>query len=232
MKLLLFDIDGTILHANGTGRTAIENALAKLCGCPISTESVTFSGKTDPQIMREILTANDINPTPAQVDEALAVYESVASGQLSAADVTLLPGVADLLNRLNRRNDVTLGLLTGNIRPMAYEKLSAAGQDHYFPFGAFGSDHGERSQLPAIAVRRAQAQSGHTFSGRDVVIIGDTPNDIQCGDGIGAFAVGVCTGRYDRPDLAPYEPDALLDDLRAADAFMQHVVDVSPNPAP
>lgn len=232
MKLLLFDIDGTILRANGTGRVAIENALSELCQQPISTDAVMFSGKTDPQIMREILEANDLDPTPSLVDEALAVYEAVATEGVSPSDITLLPGVADLLERLDQRDDVTLGLLTGNIRPMAYQKLDAVKQGRYFPFGAFGSDHAERSQLPAIALERAHEHASHAFSGRDVAIIGDTPNDIQCGEGIGAFSVGVCTGHYDRSDLAPHEPNALLENLQSTEAFVQQVVDQLSDRAP
>lgn len=224
MKLLLFDIDGTLIRAHGAGRTAIEKALSTVCGSSISTDGVRFSGKTDPQIIGEILRANGLTDSTSFLDDALAAYEEVACAALSADDIELLPGVADLLNQLNARSDVQLGLLTGNIEPMAYRKLGAVELDRHFPFGAFGSDHADRYQLPDVALRRARRHTGHAFGGSDMVIIGDTEHDICCGRKIGARAVGVCTGRYARAELAPHEPDVLLDDLSAPDQFLQAVL--------
>ena len=223
MKLLLFDIDGTLLHANGTGRTAVERALSDLCGCPISTEEVSFSGKTDPQIMREILGANDLDVTPSLVEQALAVYESTAHVAFDPGAVNALPGTADLLDRLASLN-IHLGLVTGNIESMAYKKLTAVALDHHFAFGAFGSDHADRYQLPPVAVRRAQDHTGHSFGRGEVAIVGDTEHDIRCGQGIGAFSVAVCTGRFTRHELAPHEPDVLLDDLSDPDVFIDAVL--------
>lgn len=223
MKLLLFDIDGTLLHANGTGRTAVERALSDLCGRPISTEGVSFSGKTDPQIMREILEANDLDATPSLVEEALAVYESTAHAAFDPGAVDRLPGTANLLNRLTEL-DIQLGLLTGNIESMAYKKLTAVAFDHHFAFGAFGSDHADRHQLPRVAVQRARDHTGHTFDRGEVVIIGDTEHDIRCGQGIGAVSVAVCTGRFARHELEPHEPDVLLDDLSDPDVFIDAVL--------
>lgn len=225
MKLLLFDIDGTLVHANGSGRTAIEQALTDVFDRPISTDSVTFSGRTDPGIMRDILQANDVAATASNIDRALHAYETIVLDQGNPNDVTLIPGAAPLLDRLATRADVTLALLTGNIRSTAFWKLEAVDLDRHFVFGAFGSDHGDRHQLPPVAVRRAQEHTGHTFVGSDVVIIGDTEHDIQCGRSIGAFSVGVCTGSYSRVDLRPYNPNVLLDTLQDADAFMRQIVD-------
>jgi phosphoglycolate phosphatase-like HAD superfamily hydrolase len=224
MKLLLFDIDGTLLHANGTGRTAVERALSDLCGSPISTEGVVFSGKTDPQIMREILEANGVERTPSLIDDALSVYEATAHATFDPDTVDRLPGTAHLLDRLASLGTLYLGLLTGNIESMAYKKLTAVALDHHFAFGAFGSDHADRRRLPSVAVQRAQHHTGHTFREGDVAIIGDTEHDIHCGQGIGAFSVAVCTGRFTRHELAPHEPDVLLDDLSDADAFISAVL--------
>ncbi len=223
MRLLLFDIDGTLLHANGTGQTAVEQALSDLCGCPITTEGVSFSGKTDPQIMREILTANDLNVTSSLVEEALAVYESTAHAAFDPNAVDPLPGTVDLLDRLAEL-DIHLGLVTGNIESMAYKKLTAVALDHHFAFGAFGSDHADRHQLPPVAVQRAQDHTGHSFGRGEVAIVGDTEHDIRCGQGIGAVSVAVCTGRFARHELAPHKPDVLLDDLSDSDAFIDAVL--------
>lgn len=227
MKLLLFDIDGTMLHANGAGRAAIERALSRLCDCPITTDGVRFSGKTDPQIIREILRTNGLNPdtTSTLVDEALAVYEETAHDVFDPETVIRLPGVRALLTRLEAHRSVQLGLLTGNIESMAYRKLSAVDLDHHFAFGAFGSDHADRHQLPPVAAARARVHTGHPFEGRDIVIIGDTEHDILCGRAIGAFSVGVCTGRYGRHELAAHDPDLLLDDLSDTAAFVDAVLE-------
>jgi phosphoglycolate phosphatase-like HAD superfamily hydrolase len=224
MKLLLFDIDGTLLHANGTGRTAVEKALTDLCGRSISTDGVTFSGKTDPAIMREILEANGLDPADTLVRDALDVYEETAHAAFDPDTVDALPGTTALLDRLAPRQEVHLGLLTGNIESMAYRKLNAVDFDHHFAFGAFGSDHSERHHLPPVAVARALAHTGHQFRGADVVIIGDTQHDIHCGRHVGALSVAVCTGRYARGELAAHEPDVLLDDLSDAEGFVNAIL--------
>ena len=224
MKLLLFDIDGTLVHANGSGRTAIERALADVFDRPISTDDITFSGRTDPGIMRDILEANGVAPMAPNIDRALQAYEAIVLDQGSPSDVTLIPGAAPLLDRLATRADVTLGLLTGNIRTTAFWKLGAVDLERHFAFGAFGCDHGERHKLPPVAVRRAKEHTGHTYVGSDVVIIGDTQHDIQCGRSIGAFSVGVCTGSYSRNELASHRPNVLFDTLQDADAFIDQVL--------
>lgn len=224
MKLLLFDIDGTLVRTNGVGRSSVERAFAERLGGPIRTDAVTFSGKTDPQIIREILIANDVDATDDLVDEVLALYEETAYHTLQPNHVELLPGTAALLDGLARRSDVQLGLLTGNVRRMAYRKLDAVGLGKYFPFGAFGSDHADRYQLPSIGLARARAHATHPFEGDDMVIIGDTEHDIRCGRSLGATSVAVCTGRYTRADLAPHDPDILFDDLSDVEAFFVHVL--------
>ena len=226
MKLLLFDIDGTLLTADGMGRGAFEAALGDLVGQPISTRNVSFSGKTDPQILREIL---HLNGCPAafldgRFHEALARFESTATASFDPKRVRLHDGVEALLSTLEARNDVQLGLLTGNLKRTAYLKLRAVQLDTRFPFGAFGSDHEDRTALPAVAVERARDHTGHTFAGKDVVIIGDTEHDITCGRSLGVFSVAVATGRYDRDALAAHDPDLLLDDLTDIRGFVEKVV--------
>ena len=220
MKLLLFDIDGTLVRTNGSGRRAVENALSELVGRPVSTGGVGFSGKTDPQIMREVLGANDVTVSDELVQEAIDVYTQAASDAMHASDVTMLPGVADLLNVLHAHDDAHLGIVTGNVEHMAYRKLEAVEIDRFFGFGAFGSDHPDRNRLPPLAIDRAHAHTGIRFAAEHVVVIGDTGRDVECSRESGARAVAVCTGHYGRDDLAAHEPDALLDDLRDTDAAL------------
>ncbi len=226
MKLLLFDIDGTILQTHGVGRKAVEGALSDLLGRPVLSEGTRFSGKTDPQILRDVLSSCGL--TNEEVDEALpsavARYEKLMCETLRPENVTLLPGVADLVKRLHDDPKVVLAVLTGNIAPMAHLKLQAVGLDEYFPFGAFGSDSEHRTDLPKIAVDRAERHTGHRFSGKNVVIIGDTEHDIRCGAHTGVLAVGVCTGNYSRADLEPHGADVLLDDLTDFDLFRRSIL--------
>ena len=226
MKLLLFDIDGTILLTRGQGRRLIEELLSTLCGRPITTEHVAFSGKTDPQIVQEILLKNGLSKQDAAafVPQALAIYLEKAHEAIAPQHIDVLPGVPALIEHLAARDDVQLALLTGNHQVTAYLKLEAAGLAQYFPFGAFGSDHADRYELPPVAVHRAFTHTGHTYAGKDVVIIGDSEHDVRCGRGIGAFSVAVCTGFTERATLAAETPDLLLDDLCDPGYFLSQVM--------
>lgn len=229
MKLLLFDIDGTILMARGWGRGLIEAVLTRLCSRPITAEAVSFSGKTDPQIVDEVLLHNGVSAheAAALIPEALAAYIAEARRSMGPQQVDVLPGVHALIEGLAPRDDVQLALLTGNHQITAYLKLEAAGLAEHFPFGAFGSDHADRTALPPVAVRRAHAHTGRRYAGKDVVIIGDSIYDVRCGQGIGAFSVAVCTGFTDRTTLAAEAPDVLLNDLSDAASFLDQVLNLT-----
>ena len=229
MKLLLFDIDGTLLRSHGAGRRLFESILAELCDRPISTTDVSFSGRTDPLIIQETLEKAGFAPESIArlLPIALEQYANLAS--YTPDDIQILPGVRTLLKQLEVRRDVQLGLLTGNLERTAYLKVGCVDLSHFFPFGAFGSDHAVRSRLPAIAAARAKRFNGHTYSGRDVVIIGDSVRDVQCGKDNDAFTVAVATGLTSRATLAAEDPDVLLDDLADSQQFCQCVL--SPNQA-
>ena len=226
MKLLLFDIDGTLLTTNGIGRRALEAGLGAACGRPVSTEGVSFSGRTDPAIVGEALRRSGFSEAEAQAlaPAVFAAYTEQFRAALRAEDVEVLPGVAALLDRLATETDVVLGLLTGNLEATAHLKLDRAGLGGRFGFGAFGSDHLDRNALGPIALDRAEAATGRRFAARDVVVIGDTEHDIACSRALGARAVAVCTGRFTRHDLNPHAPDHLLDDLADADAFLEWII--------
>jgi phosphoglycolate phosphatase-like HAD superfamily hydrolase len=228
LKLLLFDIDGTLLRVAETGREILTGALASIIGRPIKTTGIRFSGRTDIPIIREVLVKSGCSIDEAEelLPSATEAYKEHGLRLLERpGSVRVLPGVPELLAILAARDDVLLGLVTGNIREMAYAKLSAAGLADYFAFGAFGSDHEERHRLPPLALRHAETQAGRRFSGKDVVIIGDTEFDVLCGKALGVFAVAVATGRFDRSYLSAYEPDLLLDDLRNVEGFLNSVVE-------
>ncbi|MDZ4702210.1 MAG: HAD hydrolase-like protein [Rhodothermales bacterium] len=226
MKLLLFDIDGTMLFTRGVGRRAMERSIQHLIGRPVTTQGVDFSGRTDPQIMRDILLLNGVPDAEVEglLTETLTLFVEHFSDLITPGDTTMLPGVDTLVKRLAERDDVQLALLTGNLQPTAYLKVGAIGLAEYFPFGAFGSDHADRYQLTPFALDRAEAHTSRRFEGKDVVIIGDTKHDILCGRSLNVFSVAVCTGHHTRDFLVSHGPDLMLEDLSDADAFIEQVV--------
>lgn len=228
MRIVLFDIDGTLLRSGGIGRLAMERALKGVFGSPGSSE-YRYDGKTDRQIVRDLMRLEGFSDgeIDVQMDELLAAYVSaleqeLASGQRS---VLLLDGVAELLDELDKEERVVLGLLTGNIHQGARAKLTAAGIDPArFRVTAFGSDHEFRPELPAVAQRRASELLGADIQGNRVIIIGDTPADIQCGEAIGARAIGVATGRFTVEQLSAYNPYAVFESLADTSAVLSSIM--------
>lgn len=224
--VVLFDIDGTLLRAHGAGARSIARALAEVFGTPGPADH-RFDGKTDPQIVRELMTRAGIpdDEITAGMDTVLARYLELLEVELrDAAHVELLPGVPALLDAVGDDDALVAGLLTGNVATGAAMKLRAAGIDPArFEIGAYGSDHHDRPCLPPVALARARARFGDAFDGSRLVIIGDTPNDLTCGRSVGARAIGVETGRYTAPELLPYDPVAVFADLRDTPAVLRAI---------
>ena len=228
MKLALFDIDGTILVSDGAGRRAIHRALREVFG-GTGPGDHRFDGKTDPQIVRELmrLDGHDDARIDAGLPDVLDRYVRYLERELAdpAYAPRLLGGVLPLLAALEARDDVTLGLLTGNVEAGARAKLRAAGVDPgRFANSAFGSDSEHRPDLPAVAQRRATESLGAAIPGDRVVVIGDTPADVQCGRAIGARAIGVATGRYAAEELEAHGPAFVFADLTDTRAVVEAIV--------
>lgn len=229
-RLVLFDIDGTLLSTGQAGRKAIRHALEHVYGggWDALTSEWTFSGKTDPQICQELLGAAGYAPEAieAGMKAFFAAYlEGLAKALAGSPRAHLKPGVVPLLDALAEREDVTLALLTGNMVEGARIKLSHFGIDGYFAFGAYGSDSAVRAELPAVAVERAQAHVGRRFAGKEVVIIGDTEHDITCGTSLGVKAIAVATGVFGLDALAPHGPDHLFADLSDTERVLAAILD-------
>ena len=217
-RLVLFDIDGTLLLTAGAGRRAVMRAVSETVILSEAARQVRFDGKTDPLIVMELLAASG-HPVPDDGGLITAVCERYL-GYLKeelgdgARETTLLPGIIPLLEALDRDPTVVIGLLTGNVVRGARLKLASAGLDpERFVVGAYGSDSHHRPDLPAIAARRAEPFLGRIPSGSDVVIIGDTPADVTCGAGIGARPVAVATGSYQMDALRAAGAAAVFADL-------------------
>ena len=215
MKLILFDIDGTLLTSIGTGRNAVLEALEKVCDRPIVVDGVQFAGRTDPAIIRDILARNEIKGEEVEnlLPQVLDAYTSSLMRILTPSSVRIFPGVMKLVRNLHSSETLVLGLLTGNLRETAYLKLHAAGLGSFFRFGAVGSDRELRNDLPEVAAERALSITGLKFAPEKTIVIGDTPHDFECGRVHGAHFIGVSTGKFSRDELAQHEPDLLMDDF-------------------
>lgn len=216
-RLILFDIDGTLIRSHGAGRQALKEAMEEVCGTAGPIDSYKMSGKIDNQIISDLLIAIQ---TPTDKIKALRPQIYAAMGEKSKKifwekEIVVCPGVAKLLPKLWQQEGVTLGLLTGNSQIIAPLKLQAAGLNpELFRVCVYGSDAETRNALPQIAYERAQILTGEPVDGKNTVIIGDTPADILCARAGQATAVSVASGWHAAQTLAQYQPDILLNDLR------------------
>ncbi len=188
-----------------------------------------YDGKTDPQIVRDLmrLEGHSEDVVDARMEPLIEHYLKGLETELATGlHAHLFGGVSELLDALEERSEIVLGLLTGNLHAGAALKLRSAGIDMArFRIGAFGSDHHHRPELPAIAQRRAREELGLEIPGAAMVVIGDTPADIQCGRSIGARAVGVATGRYTVEELERHSPMAVFPTLEDTSTVMRVILD-------
>jgi phosphoglycolate phosphatase len=223
-RLVLFDIDGTLLTDGGAARAAFADALAAVYGYDRDLAPYDFSGRTDPQIafmvLRDAGFADDAiaSAMPSLWQHYLGGLERNAS---VAGRVRVLPGIREVLAVLATRDDVTLALLTGNIEPGARLKLAGADLNDYFPFGAFGSDSQHREELPPIAVQRA----GRAFAPRDGVIIGDSIYDVRCGTPHDATTIAVASGKTSAERLKAENPTFFFESAEDA-GFVEAILGI------
>jgi phosphoglycolate phosphatase-like HAD superfamily hydrolase len=221
--LILWDIDGTLLHAAGAGMKALKIALSEVFGVSGTFEGISFAGRTDPLIVRDIFSRYEIEFNPATLSRYLDGYIAVLPRVLAEGNARVLPGVESILKRAGAHTHVVQGLLTGNIKRGAQAKLGFHGLWEHFPVGAFADDSEIRNELGPHALRRARDHWGVDFPPERVWIVGDTPHDIACGRAFGAKVVAVATGSSKAGDLAAHGPDAVLESLEDNDAFWRAI---------
>jgi phosphoglycolate phosphatase len=224
MRVVLFDIDGTLLLTGGAGQRAMERALAAEFGVTRPTEDIPAAGRTDRAITADLLRFHNIEDTPDTWDRFSREYFRQLPLALAELDGRLLPGVEELLSVLDAREDVALGLLTGNFREGAWLKLKHYRIDHYFEFGAFGDDHHSRDDVAHLAFADSHRHVGLPVAAERVWVIGDTPSDVTCARAIGANVVAVATGMFSYEELERTRPDCLLRDLSDPSPFLSRLL--------
>jgi phosphoglycolate phosphatase-like HAD superfamily hydrolase len=226
-KLVLFDIDETLIYSDGTGRRAIGKALMDTFGVKPEAIKVSMSGKTDQQILCEIMGACGYSREQYEerLEELYDLYLSILKQEILRADpYKIHDGVYDLLDELSSRTDISLGLLTGNIERGARLKLDKFGLNKYFPIGAYGSDAFDRLALPAVARHRGEAYYKTKFEPSQIVIIGDSIYDVLCAQKYGAVSIAVHTGKTQRRELEALSPDFLFPSLKDVHAVLKAII--------
>lgn len=213
MKVILFDIDGTMIHAGGAGKQGMIQAFDEVFGIYSNFDGITMSGNTDPYILQQAIQNHKLKCEADEIERFKNRYFELLTENIKQdnPEKGVYPGVRKLLDQLHKHKNVKLGLLTGNWKKGAYTKLAYFGLDHYFNFGAFGDDSICRDDLLPYALERCNGCN--QLTSKDVVVIGDTPSDIKCAKVQGSKAIGVATGRYSVEDLTKKGADLVLKDL-------------------
>lgn len=224
MKVLLFDIDGTLALSGGAGMRSMEHVFAERYGIENAFENFQFQGKVDSAIFRECIHRHglQVEDEDAEILALIREYERYVVQEMPKShQAVMMPGVKELLDKLETLDHVAVGLLTGNVVGGAKAKLSYFDLWRYFPFGAFGSDNEQREELVPIALERASAYLGRRISpGPDVYVIGDTDRDIACAKANDCVAVGVATLGFTVEQLRELGADIVFKDLSDTDAVI------------
>ncbi len=221
MRVVFFDIDGTILDSRHSGRAAFLKALHTAFGWTDDIDYIDFTGATDLDVISRVFANYGRVPTREDEELFFDVMPRELERTCRKTPPVLLPGVRCLLDTLAQRSDICVGLLTGNIEECAHIKLKYAGLDHRFDLGAFGHEHADRNEIARLALRRAELMHAHEGGIDKVFIIGDSPADVRAAQAIGAVAVAVATGTPTRQELAAAGADIVFDDLSCPEQVLR-----------
>ncbi len=219
MKLILWDIDGTLLDTGKAGEIAFAKAWKDITGIDSSLAVIDYRGRTDAFIARQFFEYFELPMTEQGVHDLHERYLGHLAAELPRATGHAHPGILDLLETVRARPDLAQGLLTGNLKRGAQLKLEHYQVWHYFEFGAYADDSALRNELGPFALSRAKDRHGLEFKPQDVFIVGDTPHDVACAQAIGAKSIGVATGHFKTAELAACNATAVLENLSDPAAF-------------
>ena len=230
-KLVLFDIDGTLLTVNSINRRVLMDALREVYGTEGSAGTHNFAGKMDSVIIYEVLQNAGLSDASIaeKFDKAKETYIEMFRMQAKHTDILVMEGIRELLDKLSASSEVMIGLLTGNFEGSGRHKLLLPDINHYFSFGAFADDAASRNELPQVAVDKAYQLTGEKFSEQNIVIIGDTEHDIACARAVNAKSIAVATGLYSSTELKKHNPHILYENLTATDIVISEILQSSIN---
>lgn len=220
MRLMLFDIDGTLIDSGGAGTRSLDLALKELFSIENGFDGISMAGKTDTQIIKEGLMKHGIL-ADGNIGSVVKSYIKYLRIEMGNNKKHVKPGIFNVLEKLKLKDDMGLGLLTGNLERGARIKLEPFGLNPFFPSGAFGSDDEDRNNLLPIAVRRFEDIFQREIKINNCVIVGDTPRDVECAHIHGAICIGVATGPYTVEDLIEAGADYVLQDFSDTDSLFK-----------
>lgn len=220
MKLILFDIDGTLISAGGAGTRSLNKAFEEVLGIKDAFKNFEMAGKTDVQIIKEGLILKGIEPSTHLINDLIGSYLKNLSIEINNNSKHLKPGVKEFIEFIHYELKYPMGLLTGNLEKGARIKLEPFGLNYFFPIGAFGSDHEDRNQLLPIAVRRFFERFNNSLDFHQCVVIGDTPRDVACAKPYGAKVIAVATGPYSIEQLRTTDADIVVETLSEIDKII------------
>jgi phosphoglycolate phosphatase len=221
MHICLFDIDGTLIHTGGAGKAALFEALRTAFDVAEPSDQVAIHGRTDRGITRDLFLCHGIDDCPEHWERFRNEYLRHLPEMMARRAGAVLPGIVSLLDRLEARDDVLVGLLTGNTRRGANLKLKHFGLDHYFDLGGFGDEHVDRADVAREALAAVTERLNGAVDVNRTWVIGDTPGDVRCGRAIGARVIAVATGDSSHDELAATNPDHLAADFSDVEAVWE-----------
>lgn len=225
MKLVLFDIDGTIMEWTRTHKDSFSEAFRKVYGVETNIDIITSPGMTDQQIIIEVLRKNGLDDEmiKSKMKEAMGVMVDYFEKEIKNSKAELLPGVEEFLEELDK-NAVLMGAVTGNLEKIAWGKLKKTGLNKYIKLGGFGSDHIIRTELVKLAIKRAEENFGFKLD-KNVFSIGDAPSDMKAGREGGAFkCIGITTGIYSSDQLKEAGADYVFENLKNRDEILKIIL--------
>lgn len=221
MKLLLFDIDGTLISAGGAGTRALNSSFERVLGIKEAFKKFEMAGKTDIQIIKEGLYMHGVSPNSFLITKLIENYLNFLKLEINNNSKHLKPGVLEFIQFIDKKLKYPMGLLTGNLEAGARIKLEAFGLNIYFPFGAYGSDHEDRNYLLPIAIERFATTLNKRIEFNQCIVIGDTPRDVQCAKPYGAKVIAVATGPFSKEELQKTDADLVVETLSEIEQISQ-----------